>query len=309
VVLRVTREAMGTEFQIVLSGADERELERAANYALDEVERLDAQMSLYRPDSELCWVNAHAAAAPVKADPGLYRVLDCARRIGDETGGAFDVTVAPLMQCWRFFRGQGALPPPGEVEQVLALVGMRHVRLDPQARTVSFDREGVTLDLGGIAKGYAVDRATALLRECGVTSALAHGGWSTVYGLGRAPDGEPWRVGIRHPHDAERRVCAVELTDAALSTSGSYEKSFEVDGVVYSHILDPRTGQPAQGMLSVSVVTRNALEADALSTALFVLGPERSREYCQARPGLRAILVQDRGKGTEPEAELIGPVQ
>ena len=305
-MLRVTREAMGTEFQIVLSGGHERELERAAHYALDEVERLDAQMSLYDPQSELSWANAHAADGPAKVEPGLFRVLDRARSIHDETDGAFDVTVGPLMKCWRFFRGQGAIPPQADIDEALTLVGMGHVRLDPQEKTVRFDRPGVTIDLGGIAKGYAVDRAAQLLRESGVTSALIHGGWSTVYALGHTPDGEPWRVGIRHPHDAERRLCAVELTDTALSTSGSYEKSFEVEGVVYSHIMDPRTGWPAQGMLSASIVTPSALDADALSTAFFVMGVERTRACCGRHPGTGAIVVADRGRDVEPEAERIG---
>lgn len=308
-MLRVTRDAMGTEFQIVLSGEDDRALERAANHALDEVERLDAQMSLYRPDSELCWVNAHAAQGPVKVEPGLFHVLERAQRIHAETGGAFDVTVGPLTKCWRFFRGQGAMPPREAIEAALALVGMEHVELGAREKTVRFDPAGVTLDLGGIAKGHAVDRAVDVLRESGVRSALVHGGWSTVYGLGTAPDGEPWRVGLRHPHDAERRLCAVELVDRALSTSGSYEKCFEAGGVIYSHIFDPRTGWPVQGMLSTSVLVLSALDADALSTAFFVMGVEEAQAYCRARPDMEAVLVADPGKGMEPTAERIGLVQ
>jgi thiamine biosynthesis lipoprotein len=307
-VLRVTREAMGTEFQIVLSGDDERELERAANYALDEVKRLDGQMSLYDPQSELSWVNAHAAEGPVRVEPGLFRVLERAREVNEQTDGAFDVTVAPLMKCWRLFRGRGAIPPQGEIERALEGVGMSHVRLDARERTVGFDRPSVTIDLGGIAKGYAVDRAAQLLRESGIERALLHGGWSTVYALGSTPEGKPWRVGIRHPRDAERRLCTVDLVDAALSTSGSYEKSFEVGGVVYSHIMDPRTGWPAQGMLSASAVTRAGFESDALSTAFFVMGVEKTRAYCGTRPNIGAVLVPDPGKGAEPEAVRIGRV-
>jgi thiamine biosynthesis lipoprotein len=186
---------------------------------------------------------------------------------------------------------------------------MRHVRLDPRERTVAFDQPGVTLDLGGIAKGYAVDRATALLRESGVHQALVHGGWSTVCALGRSPEGEAWRVGIRHPRDASRRVAAVGLADAALSTSGSYERFFAIDGTVYSHLLDPRTGRPAQGMLSASVVTSTALEGDALSTACFVMGVDRAREYCSARPAMGAVLVPDPGEGAEPTAVRVGRVE
>jgi thiamine biosynthesis lipoprotein len=308
-VLRVTREAMGTEFQIVLSGDDERALESAASYALDEVERLDRQMSLYDPRSELSWVNAHAAEGPVKVEPGLYRVLECAQRVCEETDGAFDVTVAPLVRLWRAYRRQGTVPPQSEIDRALALVGMEHVQLDPRGKTVRFDRPGVALDLGGIAKGYAVDRVAQLLRESGVRSALIHGGWSTVFALGRTPDREPWRIGIRHPRDAERRMGTVDLADAALSTSGSYESFFEVEGVVYSHIVDPRTGWPVQGMLSASVVSATALDGDALSTAFFVMGERKTRTCCSTRPEIGAILVPDPGRDVEPEAVRIGLVQ
>jgi len=180
-VLRVTREAMGTEFQIVLSGDDERGLERAANYALDEVQRLDEQMSLYRPDSELCWINAHAAEGPVPVEPGLFKLLRWATDIWEATEGAFDVTVGPLMECWGFFRGQGGVPPQEEIDRALQRVGMQHVALDARERTVCFDVPGIKLDLGGIAKGLAVDAVAAGLGAWGVTSALIHGGWSTVY--------------------------------------------------------------------------------------------------------------------------------
>jgi len=167
----------------------------------------------------------------------------------------------------------------------------------------------VRIDLGGIAKGFAVDRAALVLSEWGVTSALVHGGWSTVYALGGAPNEVTWPLGVRHPYAADRRVGVVTLRNQALSTSGNYEKFFEVGGVVYSHIMDPRTGWPAQGMLSASAITKSACESDALSTAFFVMGPDKTRECCASRPDMGAILVPDPGKGADPEAERIGLVE
>jgi thiamine biosynthesis lipoprotein len=299
---------MGTEFQIVLAGDDERRLEQAANYALDGVERIDRQMSLYIPESELCWVNAHAAERPVPVEPGLFRLLRRAAEIWEATEGAFDVTVGPLVECWGFFRGQGAVPPEAEIDRALERVGMNHVELDPKAKSVHFTRSGIKIDLGGIAKGFAVDLASVLLSESGIRRALIHGGLSTVFALGRPPGETAWPVGIRHPTAEDRRLRSVELKDQALSTSGSYEKFFEHEGIVYSHILNPRSGRPVRGMLSSSAIAKAAFESDALSTAFFVMGVEKTRAYCQSRPSIGAVLVPEPIGQAEPEAVTIGSV-
>ncbi len=303
-LIRVSRRAMGTEFQVVLAGEDERHLEQAANLALDEVERLDRQLSLYRPESDLSAINAQAAEAPVRVEPGLFRLLERAAEITAATEGAFDVTVGSLMRCWGFFRGQGALPPPAKIAEALARVGMAHVEFDTEERTVRFDRPGIEIDLGAIGKGYAVDRMVALLRESGVESALVHGGYSTIYALGRPPEGEAWPLGIRHPFDAEQTLMPVPLRERALSTSGNYEQFFTFEGVVYSHVLDPRTGRPAPGMLSASALTTSATDSDALSTAFFVLGAEKTKAYCRARPGVAAVLVTAGDRSQEPEFRM-----
>ncbi len=299
---------MGTEFQIVLAGDDERALGQAANHALDEIERIDQQMSLYIPQSELCWVNAHAAQGPVPVEPGLFRLLSRAAEIWKATEGAFDVTVGPLLECWGFFRGRGTVPPDSEIDRALERVGMEHVELDSRAKSVRFGRTGVKIDLGAMAKGYAVDCAVALLAESGVQRALLHGGLSTVYALGAPPGRAGWSVGIRHPTEAGRRLRTVELRDQALSTSGSYEKSFEHEGVVYSHILDPRNGRPVRGMLSATAIAKAAYESDALSTAFFVMGVEKTKDYCRSRPHIGAILVPEPHGTGEPEAVMIGSI-
>lgn len=309
VVLRVSREAMGTQFQIIVCGDNERELERAANDALDEVQRLDRQMSAYRRDSELSFVNTHAAERPITVDPNLFRLLESAARIWEATEGAFDVTVGPLVDCWRTFRTLGRLPSQTDIERARALVGMSHVQLDARRKTVSFDRPGVKIDLGGIAKGLAVDHAVEALCTWGVKSALVHAGWSTVYALNRAPDATEWRVGIRHPCHLEQRIDVVSISDEALSTSGNYERSFHIGGVAYSHIIDPRTGWPARGILSASALSAAAVDSDALSTAFFIMGVEKTKKYCDTRPNVGAVLVPAVDDEADLKAVRIGRAQ
>lgn len=308
-LLRVSRRAMGTEFQILLAGDDERHLEQAANHALGEVERIDQQMSLYLPESELCWVNAHAAERPVPVEPGLFGLLQRAAEIWDATQGAFDATVGPLIECWGFFRGRGGVPPDADIARALERVGMQYVQLEPRSNSVHFERPGITIDLGGIAKGYAIDRAAELLSEAGVKRALLHAGLSTVFAVGSPPGTVGWPIGIRHPTEAGRRLRTVELRDGALSTSGSYEKFFEHEGVVYSHILDPRNGRPVRGMLSATAVAQAALDSDALSTAFFVMGVEETRVYCRAGPELGAVLVPEPAGQEEPHVVTIGSIR
>ncbi len=299
VTMRVAREAMGTEFEVLVCGVDEQSLVDAANEALDEVEALDRQLSLYRERSELSSINRRASAEYVRVEPRLLGLLELAGRIHADSEGAFDITVAPLIECWGFFRGEGQLPGADSIATALQTVGMRHVELRGAERTVHFRRAGVRLDLGGIAKGYAVDRAVEVLRDRGIARALVHGGKSSVYALGAPPDQDAWTLGIRHPHDSSRRVTVVHLKDQALSTSGSYEKFFEADGKLYSHIIDPRTGWPATGMLSASALSPTAAQSDALATAFFVMGLERTRRYCAAHSDIEAVLVPE-PRGGEP---------
>ncbi len=306
VTMRVVREAMGTEFEILLCGRDEQSLVNAANEALDEVEDLDQQMSLYNARSELSSINRRSAAERVAVEPKLFSLLELAGEITDASRGAFDITVTPLVKCWGFFRGQGQVPPADTIAAALQSVGMRHVELRRPDRTVHFRRADVRLDLGGIAKGYAVDRAVEVLRGLGITRALVHGGQSSIYALGAPPDQASWTVGIRHPLDASRRIAVVHLRDRALSTSGNYEKFFEADGKLYSHIIDPRTGYPATGMLSASALGPTAAETDALATAFFVMGQAKTRQYCAAHPHIQAVLVAEVESGESLRLVRIG---
>jgi FAD:protein FMN transferase len=271
-----SRMSMGCLYAIDAYGSDAGRVRRAVESALDEVDRLDRLMSHYKEDSALSRLNREAATRPTAVDEELFDVLAASFRYSRETGGAFDITVGPLMKAWGFFRGDGRLPSTEAVAAARAVVGSHHVTLDPARHTVSFDSPGVVLDLGGIGKGYAVDRAVRILAAGGVTAALVSAGGSTVFGLGSPPDRRGWDVAVQDPIDASRTAMRVTLEDRALSVAGSSEKFFEVDGVMYSHIMDPRSAQPARGVLAVAVVTPTGLAGDALDNAFFVLGPDDS---------------------------------
>jgi thiamine biosynthesis lipoprotein len=195
----LARNAMATRFEVVLQGEDATRLRAAGEQALNEIERLEGQLSLYRPSSEIARVNAWAAERPVKLSPPVFQLLRQARQLSRETNGAFDITIAPLARCWGFMGEGGRKPTAAEIEEARAKVGMDHLLLDESDCTARFTVAGAMLDLGAIGKGYAIDRAVEVLREAGVTSALLHGGTSTVYGLGSPAEAGNWKVAIDGP--------------------------------------------------------------------------------------------------------------
>jgi len=224
-------------------------------------------------------------------DPELFDVITRAMTYGSESGGAFDVTVGPLMKVWGFFDGDARVPTPSELARVRTRVGQRHVTLDPQRHTVRFDHHGVELDLGGIAKGYAVDRIVDLLTARGIRSALVDAGGSTMFALGAPPGSSAWDVRVEDPRERGKVAFTVPLRDRALSVSGSSERFFEAHGVRYSHIMDPRTGRPAQGVLSVVVLAASGTAGDAIGTTLFVLGAARGPALLRRHPGTEAFFL------------------
>ena len=282
--------SMACAYAIVAYGDDAGALPRILEAAFDEVDRIDRLMSHYKPESPLSRLNRDAAAGPVVVTPELFDFIAECLRYSRDSDGAFDITVGPLMKTWGFFRGGGRLPSAQEVEDVRARIGYAHVVLDVRARTIRFDRPGIELDLGGIAKGYAVDRVVDLLRREHVAAALISAGGSTIYALGAPPGRDAWDVDIQDPLDSGRIALTVPLRDRALSVAGRAEKSFERDGVVYSHIMDPRTARPVQGILGVAVLTSTGTAGDALDDALFVQGVERSRAYLRRLPATEAIF-------------------
>jgi thiamine biosynthesis lipoprotein len=283
---------MGATFTIALYGADPVSTEAAADAALAEAQRLDALLSNYRPESEWSVVNRTAGSHPVKVSPELFRLLSACLDYSRQSQGAFDITVGPLMKIWGFYKSSGHLAPQSEVQAALGKIGYRHIHLDAAAQTVWFDSHGVEMDPGGIGKGYAVDRMVDILKQRGVERALVAGSDSSIYGLGAPPDHpEGWEVGIRDPRNSHRTVAQVYLKDMSLSTSGSYEKFFQADGRTYSHIMDPRTGYPAQGTVSVSVITVRTIDSEAWAKPYFVNG----RQWTAAHKpkDFRVFLCED----------------
>jgi thiamine biosynthesis lipoprotein len=304
--IALARNAMATRFEILLHGENAAALRAAGEEALDEIGRLESQLSLYQPTSEIAHVNARAAREPVRVSPNVFHLLEQARRLHRETGGAFDISIAPLVRCWGFMGGTGKMPETAEVEAARALVGMSQVELNAENFSVRFARAGVMLDLGAIGKGYAVERVAGWLREAGVTSALLHGGTSTIYGLGHPPDAEAWSVALEYPQlegveAAAEQLAIVSLRDEALSVSAVWGRSFQAGGKTLGHVLDPRTGQPVAGALLAAVALPSATETDALSTALLIAGEAGYEQIAALRPGMRSWLLSEEaetgGKG------------
>ena len=301
--------AMATRFEIVLHGDNTARLRAAGEEALRLVEELEAQLSLVRPGSEIAYLNARAAREPVRVTPDLFALLQQAQKLHEESSGAFDITIAPLVRCWGFMGGEGRLPRPEEVADARAKVGMSLVQLNPGDCTVRFGREGVMLDLGAIGKGYAVERAAELLREVGVTSALLHGGTSTVHAIGQPPGEEVWKIALETPaplpDTPPTLLATVPLKDEAMSVSGVREHSFREGGRTFGHIIDPRTGEPAMGTVLAAVVLPSATETDALSTALLTLGSAGHERIASLRPGIRTLVVSESGGKVNVEAKGI----
>ena len=288
--VHVAREAMACRFQVTLPATEPRGI-AGASFALDEIDRLEAQLTVYRDDSELSEINRNAAEVPVTVERGLFELLSLCAQLHWETEGAFDITAGPLIRCWGFFSRQGRIPDSAELESARRWVGMSEVSLEAENHSVRFARAGVEINLGSIGKGFALDRAPAKLREHGLRTALLSGGRSSVVALGGELGG--WLVGVRHPHKAGGRIATIRLKNAAMATSGSGEQYFVAGGRRYGHILDPRSGVPARGVAGATVVASSGAIADALATAFFVGGAELAKRYCRDHPEVLAFLVPE----------------
>lgn len=292
------RPAMGTTAEVWISAASATEAEVLIETAFAAIEQVEATLSTYRSSSEASRFNARAADEAVVTDPETFAFLRQARQLADRTDGAFDVTVGALVEAWGFFRGTGRYPAPDELARAKRRTGWRHVSLDESARTVRFLEPGLAFDFGGIGKGRALDRAARALRRAGAEDALLGMGQSSWYAMGSPPDADGWTIVVPDPQRPDRVLSTVYLRDRALSTSGSGERHFDLAGKRYSHIIDPRTGHPAMGMAQATVIAKTAAESDALSTAMFVLEPERSRTLA-AEIGVAALLVTSQDAGHE----------
>src|SRR5262249_8866864 len=292
-LLRCSRRAMATLFELLLP-VETDDAAAFANDAFDLIDELEAQLTVYRDDSEVSRLNQRAANEAVEVEERLFALLMTAERLTAATWGAFDITAGPLIKAWGFFRREGRVPTPAERQEALDRVGMRHVELKTEQRTMRYRRPGVEINLGSIGKGYALDRVVERFAERGVRSALLHAGGSSVRAIGRQPgEDRGWPVGIRHPWEEGRRIAIVHLRDQALGTSAATFQHFEYNRRRLGHLLDPRTGRPAEGVASSTALAPTAAEADALATAFFILGVEKTRLYCASHPDVGAVLLLD----------------
>lgn len=293
--IRVHRRAMACRFEITLRDRDAAQIP-AAHAALDEIDRIEARLSVFRETSAISDLNRRASQESVTVDRDFFELLVLARRIHRETGGAFDITSTPLSRCWGFLRREGRLPDLNAIDRARAVVGMDAVALDSATASVRFARTGIELNLGSIGKGWALDAIARDLDAQRVPRALLSAGSSSVRAVGRAFDG--WPIDITSARAPGVRLARLSLCYGALATSGAGEQFVEIDGTRYGHVLDPRTGWPASGVLSASVITDDAAVADALSTAFLVGGPSLAKTFCATHPRVLALVTPDDGSLT-----------
>jgi len=294
-----TQVEMAVPVRMVLYAPDEAAATTAARAAFARIHELNAVLSDYDPQSELGRVEQAAAGGePVPVGDDLFRVLARSQELARRSEGAFDVTVGAVVRVWRRARQRGGLPLDRRLDPARELVGYRLLRLDPDAKTVTFAKPGMRLDFGGIAKGYAVDEALRVLREQGIARALVDAGGDMALG-DPPPDAPGWRIGIAPIEAAGPPTRILVLKNTAVATSGDLWQYVEIRGRRYSHIIDPRTGQALSERSSVTVVAPDGMTADALASALSVLGPEKGLALADAMPGVAALIVRARGDGVE----------
>jgi thiamine biosynthesis lipoprotein len=283
---------MGTRIYVELWADDPTQGNAAIDAVMASMRYIDDLMSHYKPESQLSRINAHAAEGPVVVDPELFEVIRQSIHYSEITEGAFDITYASVGYLYDY--RNRIRPTESEIRAALPGVNYRHLILDPAHHSVRFARPGMRIDLGGIAKGYAVDRGIGILRQRGVEHAIVTaGGDSRIIGDRR---GRPWVVGIRHPDDPNRVVTRIPLVDSAISTSGDYERFFDEDGVRYHHIIDPHTGHSASKVRSATILGPTAIQTDGLSKTAFVLGADKALEILERIPDIDAVFVTPDGR-------------
>jgi len=305
--LHVNRKAMACKFEVTLQQSTECGVSIASN-ALDQVEEIEKQLSVFKEDSAVSVVNRNASTQAVRVDRSLFEFLSLCKELYDETEGAFDITSGPLTRCWGFLKREGRLPTNNEIEKARALVGCDKLVLDEASMTVAFKQPGVEINLGSIGKGYALDVVSEHFKREHEPALLSAGASSFLAtGAERA-----WLVGIRHPCAKQKRLASVRLHECAMSTSGSEEQFFESGGRRFGHIIDARTGWPAERVSSVTVVADSAARSDALATAFFVGGRNLAERYCEKHRDVVAIILEADsqrpillGKNEHCEVELV----
>lgn len=282
--------AMDTVMEIRFQARGLRAAEEVRDDIFNEVERLEKIFSRSIPGSDVATVNNNAGREPVPVSEEAFSVTKKAVEFAELTGGAFDPTIAPLTDLWGFFsEHEYRVPDEQEIEAALELVDYSLVEFNVEENSIYLPLEGMGLELGGIAKGFIVDRALEILKEAGINNAYVNAG--DIGLIGNRPDGEPWRIGVRNPRDESSMIAVLPLVDQSVDTSGDYERAFEEDGIKYHHILDPHTGKPADELASVTVISDTTIDADVLSTAAFVLGADKGFILIEELENTQGVFV------------------
>lgn len=301
--MQKTESIMGTQVSITVVADSRAEAEAAIEAGMAEVRRFDAMMSLYKDTSEITKVNLAAGTVPVKVSPEMIEVVEHAKKISELSGGVFDVTVGPLMVLWQMRLKEGKVPTDEEIARVRPLVNYRNIIMDKKASTLFLKKKGMIMDLGGM-KGYIADRVADLMKRRGINNALiALAG--DIWALGVREDGKPWRIGVQHPREKDKTLTVLELSDKYVCTSGDYERFVIREKKRYHHIIDPRTGKPSTGVISVTLMGKEGAVIDTLAKVPFILGPEEGMKIVR-RLGAEAIIVDDQGKVTSTDGISIG---
>jgi len=300
-LLKQTRMIMGTFAEVSIYSNDEKTAGKAIEESLDEMERMDRIMSNYKKDSELSRLNKKAAKSPVPCNGELLDVIEQSQYYSELSGGAFDITVSPVVALWGFFREKGHVPPDKEVEKVLPAVSYKNIVVNKSNDTkkpaaISFKNTQTQIDLGAIGKGYAVDKALEIIRKYGISNGCINLG-GNIYVLGTPPGKNAWKIGVQHPRNSGEILGYLELKNEATATSGDYERFFEFNGKRYSHIINPQTGRPVSGTIATTIVAPTSTEVDALSTSVFVLGHEKGMELIKKIPNAEAMIAYEEKDG------------
>lgn len=288
---------MGTEFAFIIypptDGMLEEDIRNLCEPAIEAIKRLEKHISHYLPDNDLARLNQSAGLGAVKVNSDLFEVIRWSKLYWEQTDGAFDPTVGPLLELWGFFqKNRDTIPSNDEIAETLKKVGMDKVKLNEENQTVELTVSGMRLDFGGIGKGLALDRAARILKEQGVKSAVLHAGTSSIIALDPPPNQTGWKIGIRSPYNKSEQIEEFEICNESLSTSSISEKYLERKGKKYGHIFNPKTGLPVDNkIISSTVITKSATESDALSTSFFVMDIDKTKEYCKKFPNLKVFLV------------------
>lgn len=303
--IRLSSKAMACEFSVILNPG-KRQHVLAASDALEIIHQVEAQLSVYRLETELSQVNQQAAEGPVGVTEELFALLKRAMELCELTQGAFNPLAGPLIQCWRTARQQKQTPEQAQIDRLLPLLDSAAVKFEEQNHTIEFLQEGMAFDLGGMGKGYALDVAGQFLEEQQVTDFLFHGGHSSLMMRGTHNNLPGWPIGLRNPLFPAQKLATLTISNQAFSATGAAVNSFRVAGKKYGHVLDPRTGWPAEGMLSTVVLTENGADADALSTALYVLGPEAGKALVEEHSTWKALMFWTRQGSSTLKTEQLG---